>query len=100
MTSSVIFFWIRLANAFELAQALFGDHLLQRLAQGLDRARGILVGAGLEWVLTLQLQQRRNADQHFCYLVLVHAWNMVFNLQCSKPKSSPRGAPPGRVQEW
>ena len=62
----------RLANAFELAQARFGDQLVERLAQGLDRAGGVLIGAGLERVLTLQLQQRPNADQHFGYLVLVH----------------------------
>ena len=51
----------RLADAFDFAQALFGDELVQRLAQRLERARGILIGAGLERVLALQLQQRRNA---------------------------------------
>ena len=46
---------------------------VQRLAQRLDRAGGVLISAGLERILTLQLQQRRNVDQHFGYLILVHA---------------------------
>ena len=63
---------MRFANAFDFAEAVLGDELRQRLARGLDRARGIGVGARLERVLAFQLQQRADADQNFCDLIFVH----------------------------
>ena len=61
------------------------------------RAGGVEIGAGLERILALQLQQRRDVDQHFRYLVLVHAWNMVLNSRGSKPKThSPAQGPASR----
>jgi len=65
-----------------------GNRVVQRLAQVLNRAGGVPISAGLERVLPLQLQQRRDVDQHFGYLVLVHVWNMVLRVPGSKPKIS------------
>ena len=62
----------RIADAFDVAHALFGNHFIQRLAQGLNGAGGVLIRAGLERILSLQLQQRRDVDQHFGYVILVH----------------------------
>jgi hypothetical protein len=63
----------RIANAFGVGQARLGDHFVQRLTQGLNGAGGVEISPALERILTLQLQQRRNINQHFGYLILVHA---------------------------
>ncbi len=87
----------RLADALHLPQPLLGHHLFQRLAQRLNRPRRVQIRRRLERILPLQLQQRRNADQHFRYLILVHAWNMVLNLPALKAQNPPPPRPIGHL---
>ena len=75
----------RLADPLNLPQPPFGHNLVQRLVQGLHRARPVQVGPGLERILPFQLQQRRYAHQNLCNLILVHASNMKPKPQKSRP---------------
>ena len=43
------------------------------VTQGLAGAGAVEISAGLERVLTIQFQQRRDTNQHFGYLTLVNA---------------------------
>ena len=63
----------RLTEALEFTEAVLGHELLQRLGQPLKNAGPIVVGSGLEGVLSLQLQQCTDLRQHRGDLVLVHA---------------------------
>jgi hypothetical protein len=62
-----------LADAGDLSQSIFRDHLLQRLGEVLQRAGRVRVGAGFERVLALQLQQRADLDEQFRDFAFVHA---------------------------
>ena len=62
----------RFADAFDLSQPIFADELLQRFRKAFERTRGSGIGARLERVFALQLQQYADLDQNFGYLIFVH----------------------------
>src|SRR6185437_14506911 len=72
--------------ALDFTEPVFGDELFDRLGQAFERARGILVGAGLERVLTLEFKQRPYLGEDLRHAVFVHAANMNLPLKSSKLK--------------
>ena len=60
------------ADAFDFGEAIFGDEFLEGLGEPLEGARGIFVGAGLEWVLALELEQPADFNQNLRHPVFVH----------------------------
>ena len=66
------FFLERFADALDFAQAIFGDEFVQRFGAGLERARGVDVGAGFERVFALQFQQGADLRQNFRNLIFCH----------------------------
>ena len=76
----------RVAEALEFAEALLGDEFLQWLGQALQRACGVVVGAGLEGVLALEFQQRANLGEHGGDLLFIHAGKSSEGVQSPKSK--------------
>ena len=62
----------RLADALDVAQAFLLDELGQRLGEALESARAVLVGARLERVLTLQLEEHPDLLEDVRNLILLH----------------------------
>ena len=73
-----------IAEALEFAEALLGDEFLQRLGQALQRACGVLVGAGLEGVLALEFEEGANLGEHGGDLLFVHAAEFSEGVQSLK----------------
>ena len=66
------FFPGRLADAFDRGEPFLRDELLERFRERLQRAGGVGVGADLERILALQLQQPGDVFENNSDLVLVH----------------------------
>ena len=62
-------------DALDVTQAFLLDELGQRLGEALESARAVLVGARLERVLTLQLEEHPDLLEDVRNLVLLHRGN-------------------------
>ena len=66
------FFRCRLAEPVHRLEPVFLDKLFERFGEGLQRARGMRVGADFERVLAFQFEQPRDVFEHCDDVVFAH----------------------------